>query len=142
MRGAFTIISFRGLNLSIHWTFLLIIGWLIMVNVRSGNNVEQLVWSLLFVLGILVCVLLHELGHALMAARFGINAKNIVLLPIGGIASIERFPGNPRQEISISIAGPLVNIALASLILLFLQPIESFWTIPEGFDYTRHHLKR
>ena len=139
MRGAFTMISFRGLNLSIHWTFLLIIGWLIMVNVRSGNNVEQLVWSLLFVLGILVCVLLHELGHALMAARFGINAKNIVLLPIGGIASIERFPGNPRQEISISIAGPLVNIALASLILLFLQPIESFWTIPEGLSIVHGH---
>lgn len=102
MRGTFKIISFRGMNLFVHWTFLFVIGWVMLVNVRLGNNVEQLVWSLLFVLGILICVLLHEFGHALVAARFGIKAKNIVLLPIGGIASIEKFPGNPRQEIAIS----------------------------------------
>lgn len=139
MRGALNIINFRGIKLSVHWTFLFVVGWVILVNARLGSNVETLVWSSLFVLGLFVCVVLHEFGHALVAARFGIEAKDIVLLPIGGIASIEKFPGNPRQEIAISLAGPIVNIAIAVLILLFLQPSESFWQIPEGLSIVHGH---
>jgi Zn-dependent protease/predicted transcriptional regulator len=139
MRGAFRIVTFRRINLFVHWTFLFVIGWVTLVNTRLENNIEQLVWSSLFVLGVFVCVVLHEFGHALVAARYGIKSKDIVLLPIGGIASIEKFPGNPKQEIAISIAGPLINIAIACLILLFLQPIESFWKIPQGLSIVHGH---
>jgi Zn-dependent protease/predicted transcriptional regulator len=139
MRGALNIINFRGIKLSIHWTFLFVIGWVMLVNTRLGNNVEQLVWSSLFVLGIFVCVVLHEFGHAFVAARFGIKAKDIVLLPIGGIASIEKFPGNPRQEIAISLAGPIVSIAIAALLLLFLQPGDSFWQVLQGLSIVHGH---
>ena len=139
MHASFKIVSFRGINVSVHWTFLFVIGWVMLVNTRLGANVEQLVWSSLFVLGILACVMLHEFGHALVAARFGIKAKDIVLLPIGGIASIEKFPGNPKQEIAISLAGPFVNIAIAVLLVLFIRPIESFWQVPAGLSLAHGH---
>jgi Zn-dependent protease len=85
-----------------------------------GNDILQLSWSLLFILAVFACIFLHELGHALVARSFGIEARNIVLLPIGGIASIEKFPDNPRQELAISAAGPAVNLAIAGIIWLLL----------------------
>ena len=140
MRGAYKMLTIRGISLYIHWTFLLLIGWVLIVNAAAGNNVEQLSWSLMFLLAVFACITLHELGHATMAGRFGINAKEIVLLPIGGIASIEKFPDNPRQELAISIAGPLVNIAIAGLIWLFIpnMPLianQPHMTIMHGHDF-------
>ena len=120
MRGAYKILTIRGISLHIHWTFLLLIGWVLLVNAYTGNNIEQLTWSLLFLTAVFICITLHESGHALMAARYGIKAKEIILLPIGGIASIEKFPDDPGQELAISIAGPLVNIFIAGLIWLVL----------------------
>jgi len=139
MRGAYKLLSIRGINISVHWTFLLLIGWVLLVNASKGNNVEYLSWSVLFILAVFACVTLHELGHALMAARFGIKAKNIVLLPIGGIASIEKFPENPRQELAISIAGPVVNIIIASLLWLILLPNTSFLETPQDISIMHGH---
>ena len=139
MRGTYKLLSIRGINISVHWTFLLLIGWVLLVNAERGNNIEYLTWSVLFILAVFACVTLHELGHALMAARFGINAKNIVLLPIGGIASIEKFPENPRQELAISIAGPVVNIIIASLIWLILLPDTSFMETPHDISIMHGH---
>lgn len=139
MRGAFRIINIRGISLYIHWTFLFLIGWIVLVNAQLGNNVEQLMWSVTFILAIFACVTLHELGHALMAARFGIKAKNIVLLPIGGIASIEKFPDNPKQELAISIAGPLVNVVIALLLWLVQLPHTSFWEAPQDVSIVHGH---
>jgi Zn-dependent protease len=140
MRGSYKILTIRGISLHIHWTFLLLIGWVLLVNAGAGNNVEQISWSLLFLLAVFVCITLHEFGHALTASRFGIRAKNIVLLPIGGIASIEKFPDNPRQELAISIAGPLVNLAIAGILWLFIpnQSLienEDHMTIMHGHDF-------
>jgi Zn-dependent protease len=140
MRGAYQIIRIRGIKISIHWTFLLLFGWVLLVNANAGNNVEQISWSILFLLAVFACITLHELGHALMAARFGIKAKDIILLPIGGIASIEKFPENPRQELAISIAGPLVNIVIAGLLWLFIPNMslienDQHITIMHGHDF-------
>jgi Zn-dependent protease len=139
MRGSYKILAIRGISLHLHWTFLLLIGWVLLVNAAAGNNVEQLTWSLLFLAAVFACITLHELGHAMMAARFGIKAKDIVLLPIGGIASIEKFPDNPRQELAISIAGPLVNLAIAGILWLFIpgMPLiedQQHMTIMHGHD--------
>jgi|RhiMetdeSRZDD1v2_1073273.scaffolds.fasta_scaffold12365_3 Zn-dependent protease len=139
MRGAYKLLSIRGINIFIHWTFLLLIGWVLLVNGSMGNNIEQLTWSVLFIVAVFACVTLHELGHALMAARFGIKAKNIVLLPIGGIASIEKFPDNPRQELAISIAGPVVNIIIACLLWLILLPHTSFMETPQDISIMHGH---
>jgi Zn-dependent protease len=120
MRGSYKILTIRGISLHVHWTFVLLIGWVLLVNAGAGNDINQISWSVLFLLAVFVCITLHEFGHALVAGRFGIQAKEIVLLPIGGIASIEKFPDNPRQELAISIAGPLVNLAIAVLLGLFI----------------------
>lgn len=139
MRGAYKLITIRGISISVHWTFLLLIVWVLIVNGNMKNNIEQLTWSVLFLLAVFVCVTLHELGHALTAARFGIKAKDIVLLPIGGIASIEKFPDNPAQELSISIAGPLVNIIIAALLSLLLLPDTSFFEMPADASIMHGH---
>jgi Zn-dependent protease/predicted transcriptional regulator len=139
MRGAVKILDFKDIHIFVHWTFLLIVGWVILANARWGVNIEPMFWSLLFIGAVFASVALHELGHALTAAHFGIKAKNIVLLPIGGTASIEKFPDNPRQELSISIAGPLVNLVIAILIWLIFSPGTSFWSVPEDTSITHGH---
>jgi Zn-dependent protease len=139
MRGASKILSIRGISIYVHWTFLLLFGWVLLINGASGNNIEQLTWSLLFIGAVFACITLHELGHALMAGRFGIKAKNIILLPIGGIASIEKFPDNPRQELLISLAGPMVNIIIAIVLWLLLLPGTSFWDKPQDMSIMHGH---
>lgn len=132
MKGTLKIVTLKGIHLSVHWTFLLLVGWVALVNMVEGTDPARLVWSILFILAVFACVTLHELGHALAARRFGIRAKDIVLLPIGGTASIEKFPDNPRQELAISIAGPAVNILIALLLWLLQDPGHSFWMRPQG----------
>lgn len=139
MRGAYKLLSIRGINIFIHWTFLLLIGWVLLVNASMGNNIEQLTWSVLFILAVFACVALHELGHALTAARFGIKAKNVILLPIGGIASLEKFPDNPQQELAISIAGPFVNIVIAGLLWLIALPHTAFFETPQNASIMHGH---
>ena len=139
MKGVFRIIKIKGISLYIHWTFLLLFGWIALVNAQSGNNVEQLFWSLLFICAVFACVALHEFGHAFVASLFGIKAKSIVLLPIGGVASIEKFPDNPVQELAISIAGPLVNILIAAVLMIFLQPYSPFWESQPDVSITHGH---
>ena len=98
MRASVKVLSIKGINISIHWTFVFLVFWIFLVNSVEGIYIDKLGWAALFVIALFACVALHELGHALMARRFEINAKDIILLPIGGIASIEKFPDNPQQE--------------------------------------------
>ncbi|MBS1603277.1 MAG: site-2 protease family protein, partial [Bacteroidetes bacterium] len=99
MNGAVKLISVRGIRVWVHWTFLLLVAWVVLANVEEGTNGGRLAWSVAFILAVFGCVALHELGHATVAGYFGIRARNILLLPIGGTASIEKFPDNPRQEL-------------------------------------------
>lgn len=130
MHGSLKIISVRRINIFLHWTFLLLLGWVLLVNADTGSNIMELSWALLFMGALVISVLLHELGHAVTAMEYGIQAKNIVLLPFGGIASIEKFPDNPRQELLISFSGPLVNLIIAGL-LKIMFPNET--VIPDNF---------
>lgn len=139
MHGAFKLIKIKGISLYIHWTFFLLFAWIAIANERIGNNIEQIAWSLVFICAVFASVALHEFGHAFVASLFGIKAKNIVMLPIGGVASIEKFPGNPGQELAISIAGPLVNIIIAGILMLILQPYPSIWESKPGVSILHGH---
>ena len=117
MRFTQKIGTYFGIPLRVHFTFPLILlffgveGWL-------RGDWRDALWGMLFVLVIFVCVVLHELGHSLQARRFGVTVRDIVLLPIGGMARAERIPESPREEILVAVSGPLVNFTIAALIAL------------------------
>jgi Zn-dependent protease len=106
--------SLGGIPIRIHLTFLLLLIWLVF-----GSESASPLHEALFVIAVFTCVLLHELGHALVAKRFGVLTRDITLYPFGGIAAIVSQPA-PRAELLISIAGPAVNIVIAAAIYPFI----------------------
>lgn len=130
MKASLKLLTIKGISVYVHFTFLFFVVWVLVVYIASGMLWQQLLWSMVFLASIFACVVIHEYGHAFVAAWFGINAKKITLYPIGGIASIEKLPENPRQELLISGAGPVVSFVLASVLLLF-APQHFSWT---GFE--------
>jgi Zn-dependent protease len=97
-----------GISIYVHWTFLLLFGLLLLA---SGLAI----YPALMIAAVFSCVVLHELGHALTARRFGIPTRDITLYPIGGVARLERMSERPREEFLIAIGGPAVNVVLAGL---------------------------
>lgn len=119
---------FFGIDVFLHFTFLLFFAWLgYSAWQKSGGDAVQTLNSVVLLAGVFTCVVLHEYGHALTARRFGIGTHDITLLPIGGVARLERMPSNPRQELLVAIAGPAVNLVIVAAIALWLsahgQPI-------------------
>jgi Zn-dependent protease/predicted transcriptional regulator len=119
MKASLKIITIKGISVYLHFTFLIFVVWLSVVYLISGMQWQQLMWSLIFLFSVFACIVLHEYGHAFVASWFGINAKKITIYPIGGIASIEKLPEYPKQELLISAAGPLVSLVLAFILLFF-----------------------
>jgi Zn-dependent protease/predicted transcriptional regulator len=108
--------SIAGTAVRIHITFLLFLVWIFGASYFSGG--PSAAWtSLIFILLVFLCVLLHEFGHIFTARAFGVQTPDVVLLPIGGVARLERIPEKPIEEFLIAIAGPLVNVAIAALLL-------------------------
>jgi Zn-dependent protease/predicted transcriptional regulator len=116
MKWSLNLGKFAGIRVFIHWTFLILIGYIVFINVRQGLAPAEIIWSVVFVLALFFCVTLHEYGHALTARRYHIQTKDIILLPIGGLARLEKMPDDPGEELAIAIAGPLVNVAIAIIL--------------------------
>lgn len=117
MRWSWKIGRLAGINVYMHATFLLLILFVLFVNFSDGRDLTSSLAGVLFVLIIFACIVLHELGHALTARKYGVRTRDIILLPIGGVARLERMPEKPREELWVAIAGPLVNIVIAAALL-------------------------
>lgn len=105
-----------GIKIFIHWTFILLIVWISFMDYLQGKGILQVLISVLFILTVFICIVLHELGHALVAQRFNHKTKDITLLPIGGMARMEDIPEDPKEELLVSVAGPAVNLVIAALL--------------------------
>jgi Zn-dependent protease/CBS domain-containing protein len=117
----------KGTVIRLHVTFLLFLLWIGIAHYTEGGP-EAALEGVLFIALLFLCVLLHEFGHILAARRYGVQTPDIVLLPIGGVARLERIPEEPAQELVVALAGPAVNLVIAALLFLALGglPDDSF----------------
>src|ERR1041385_1930057 len=119
-RWSFRLGEIAGIGVYVHATFLMLIAWVAITELANGRGVRAMASGVLLILAVFAIVVLHELGHSLTARRFGIRTRDITLLPIGGVARLERMPEKPSQEFLIALAGPAVNVLIATLIFGFL----------------------
>ncbi len=117
-RTAGTVKAFRlfGVPVRLHFTFILLV---VFLTVSVLGNAQSNAAYVIFLFGGLLSVLLHEMGHAVVAAQFGVRTTEIVMFPIGGLSRMER-PLRPTAEICVSLAGPLVNLLLATGIFFYM----------------------
>jgi len=136
MRWSVKIAKIAGIEVRIHLTFLLLLAWIAISYYQTGGR-DAAIEGVGFILIIFGCVLLHEFGHAIAARAFGILTPDITLLPIGGVARIQRMPDKPWQELVVAVAGPLVNVVIA-IILFIILGFQMDWNLatnlsdPEG----------
>lgn len=123
MKNSFRIGTAAGIPLLLHWTFLLVPAYVLITGILMGRPPFGMLADLVLVTVIFVSVVLHELGHALAARRFGVQTKDIILMPIGGVARLERILRRPNEELIVALAGPAVNVAIAAVLLAISVPV-------------------
>jgi Zn-dependent protease/CBS domain-containing protein len=126
MKWSLRVGRFAGIDVFVHVTFLLLVSWVAFIYWRQGQSITSAIAGIAFILAVFLCVVLHEFGHALTARRYGIKTRDIILLPIGGVARLERLPTQPLQELWVALAGPAVNIAIAAGLFAWLKLTASF----------------
>jgi Zn-dependent protease len=120
-----------GIGIYVHWTFFLLLAWVFVGNLGYGQ-LAPAIYEMTMISAVFGCVVLHELGHALMARRYGIATRDITLYPIGGVARLERLSERPMEELWIALAGPAVNVAIAVVLALMLS-LDAPQLTSEGF---------
>jgi len=131
MRGSWRIGQIAGIGVYVHATFLILLVWVALIHYQQRHRVADALGGLLFIGSVFGIVVLHELGHALTARRFGIRTRDITLLPIGGVARLERMPEDPGQELLVALAGPAVNVALAGILFALLVPLAGLGSLSD-----------
>lgn len=141
MRGVFQIAKFSGIPVQLHWSFSLLFFWILYVGKTGHMSWIGISWLTVFVLSMFVCVVAHEFGHALSARRYGVMTKDIILSPIGGIARLERLPDKPQHEFFVALAGPMVNVVIATFLGIGLYISGSLTIFPSHmFTLLSHGL--
>jgi Zn-dependent protease len=122
--------SIAGIPVRMHLTLVLLLVWIALSYALSGMGARATGLGVVLVLAIFAVIVIHELAHALVARHFGVATRDIMLLPVGGIASLERMPEKPTQELLVALVGPAVNLVIAALLMPFRGPfIEQFVVI-------------
>lgn len=134
MKRSIKLIRLGEITITMHWTFLILLAWVIAANSVQGLAWDKILWSLIFIFLVFLSIALHELGHLWAAKRFNILTKEITLLPTGGISYYESFPKNAKQELLISLVGPAINLGIAGMLLPFIQSHAPIWEVTRHFD--------
>ncbi len=112
--------KFAGIDVYIHTTFLLLIGWVGYTYWLEHQDWGEVLMGIVFILTLFLCVILHEYGHALTARKYGVKTRDITIYPIGGVARLERMPEKPIEELWVAIMGPAVNMVIAAGLFAYL----------------------
>lgn len=126
MKWSFKLGRFLGIDIFIHFTFPILLTVIGLAHWMPGRSLGAALGGVLFFALIFLCVLLHEYGHALMARCFGVGTRDITLLPIGGVARLERIPEKPMEEMLVALAGPAMNVLIALALAAWLT-LEHAW---------------
>lgn len=141
MHWSFPIGTIRGTEIRIHATFFLLLAW-VLVAAWGAEGPAAALENVAFILALFTCVVLHEFGHVTMARRFGVKTPDITLLPIGGMARLERIPEDPRQEILVALAGPAVNVVIWLVLTVVLGASMQLNVLQSLEDPTQGFLQR
>src|ERR1035441_8494564 len=117
MKGSLFLGRIFGIKLYIHFTFLLIFLYIGYYSYKATNSFDQIPYDFAIILIAFVFVIMHEFGHALAARRVGIQTRQILILPIGGMAQLDNMPENPKDELFVTFCGPAVNLAAVIILL-------------------------
>jgi Zn-dependent protease len=126
MKWSIRLGKYAGIDVYMHFTFLLLLGCIALIHWQESRSVSAVIAGVGLILTIFLCVILHEYGHALTARRYGVQTQGIVLLPIGGVARLEKIPDNPSHELWVALAGPAVNVVIAISLLVWLKVTATF----------------
>ena len=121
MKWSWRIGRIAGIDIEVHATFAFLLVWIGIVAYQENPTAGAVLDALAFILAVFASVVAHEYGHALTARRYGVRTRNIMLLPIGGVATLERMPSKPSQELAIAIAGPIVTVTLVAILWTALR---------------------
>lgn len=130
MKNALRVGSVARIDIYLHWTFGLLVVGIFALYLVQGNTVPAALAGVGLILALFLCVVLHELGHALTARRFDVPTRDITLYPIGGVARLQRIPEEPMKEFWIAVAGPAVNLVIAAVLALVMWATQTSF-LPE-----------
>ncbi|MEM1271759.1 MAG: site-2 protease family protein [Bacteroidota bacterium] len=130
MKNALRLGQLARIDIFVHWTFIVLLVGLFGFYLYRGMGLLSALAGIAVVLLVFGCVILHELGHALAARRYGIATADITMYPIGGVARLTRMPREPKQELVIALAGPAVNLAIAAALFV----LNGWLNVPTQLD--------